>query len=762
MPCIYPVQGGAARPPSAVSASPARQEPENPLSNMLPNDVLGGASMNSMQFSPDFWDPSMIASTNWLVDLDAFGQPFPEYGFPTFQTPLPSQLLSANDAPSGQSLSSPALTATTGTGAESLDRPAEAGEYYVDGEPARLPRVKRRKTSHNVDQQYQADNGSYSLAGLSVDAGQEIVYLTQGCYDQLRQAYEHCCLSQSPLWDIFEQVTFPPPALFDRLIQLYRDNFDQTMPFMHWSSISDQPLHWTVIGAMSAIGSRFVDSDHSYLFARSMQEFVKRISTWLDSRLAPHRPSIVDGTRFTLLHALGVAYGGEASMEKDTVGMQEKLSWSFRATLKEWGAKKPCATETGRDASNTVDFTQWRSQESLLRLVHATWLLDCMLAYHLQRRAALTISDLSLPLPCSEKIWNVEDAQQWEVLAKEYPQRPPPPTLLRALEELYVEKRLPKERGEFARIVTIHGLFHRSWEVERYHSDPLSQWQPVAQRQSSTEVLPKEKVWPPSIPAFAKWQNSACDALDILHWQANATIGQASGLEHPTVLHLHMARIVLLVPYQQIVRLAENMTKPGSVDGSHGQAGLVGNLMDSPEAIEVRRWAVNHQYKARLAIIHAGVVTWHIRRYAVDAFYEAPAVALASLTLWAFGVFAKTQPHSQGAGQVRDRSHHGIANFRSINGHEAEPTKDETCEIILLDRPTDDELVQHFIRNGNAMQAHISGIGDLYQASTPEKVLVHGCKLLGQSRRCWSVASRWMTLLDLLSHVWREQRKKRT
>ena len=762
MPCIYPVQGNV-RPLSANSASPARQEIENTIGNMLPHNVLGTANLNPMQFLPDFWDPSIVASTNWLVDLDAYGQPFPDYGFPTGQNPLPSQLLAANNAPSGHAASSPALTNTTGTGTESVDRPAEAGAYYVDGEPARLPRVKRRRTSHTVAQQYDEGDGSFSLSGTSLDIGHEIVYLSEGSYDQLRQAYEQCCMTPSLLWDAFEQVAFPPLPVFDRLIQSYRENFDQVMPFMHWSSLKDQALHWTVVAAMSAIGSRYVDHDQSYVFARSMQEFVRRISTWLESKHGSLGMNPTDSARFTLLHAVGVTYGGDLTTGSHTLGLQHKLAYNFELLLQQWRDGTPHASSQGSGGSTVSAYLRWREQESILRLAHGLWLLDCMLVYHLQRRAVLTIADLSLPLPCHERMWNAQDAHQWEVARQDQSLSTPPPRLLRALEELYIEKRLAKDRGEYARIIMVHGLFQRSWEVERYYSNPLSQWQPVAQRQSGNDVLPKEPIWLPSIPAFAKWQNSACDALDILHWQANATIGQASGLEHPTVLHLHMARIVLLVPYQQIVRLAELMTKPSLARGSQDPVSLVGGLMDSPEAVEIRRWAVSHQYKARLAVIHAGVVTWHIRRYAIDAFYEAPAVALAALTLWAFGVFAKSG--ATPAHNARERPTSGgpsIANFRSTNGPEPEASKNDTCEIILLDRPTDDELVQQFIKSGNTMQAHISGLGDLYQASTPEKVLVHGCKLLGQSRRCWSVASRWMTLLYQLSHVWREQRKRHT
>lgn len=51
-------------------------------------------------------------------------------------------------------------------------------------------------------------------------------------------------------------------------------------------------------------------------------------------------------------------------------------------------------------------------------------------------------------------------------------------------------------------------------------------------------------------------------------------------------------------------------------------------------------------------------------------------------------------------------------------------------DIILLDRPNDDELVQQSVRRGHVMKANMNGVGDLYGERGPERVLVEGRKLL--------------------------------
>lgn len=357
---------------------------------------------------------------------------------------------------------------------------------------------------------------------------------------------------------------------------------------------------------------------------------------------------------------------------------------------------------------------------------------DCMFQYQFQSEHVLSLKDAQIPLPCEEGRWNATNEQDW----KEQTKAAQPPTLNEALQALYVEKHMPKERGEFARILIIHGLYHRMWEVADCSSNPLAHWEPTANRQASSDVLPSTPIWLPSIPTFTRWQNSACDCLDVLHWQANATIGQASGLEHPTVLHLHLARIVLLAPHAEITKLAKAMVVPSAVRDND-------EMLSNKRLIE--RWAIQHQYKARLAIIHAGVVFWHVRRYSVDGFHEAPAVALAALTLWAFGTFSNKKALSRSTSQQPQSTHPP----RMQGAREdSDQSDDASCNIILLDRPADDEIVQQFIRNGHNMKANVAG-GDLYASKGPERALRQGCKLLA-SLRCWGTSTHWNRLLQCL------------
>ena len=298
------------------------------------------------------------------------------------------------------------------------------------------------------------------------------------------------------------------------------------------------------------------------------------------------------------------------------------------------------------------------------------------------------------------------------------------PPLASALEAIYIEKRMQSTMGEFSRIILIHGIFHRLWEVQKYLTQPLTFYTPVAKRSKVDDVLPKD-LWLPEMPLYCKWRNSTCDSLDILHWSANSVVGAASGMEHPTIAHLHLARVVLLTPLEDIQKLAFALARikplPDEQIVAHRRM--------------VRRWALEDQHKARLATIHAGVTFWHIRRYSASAFYEPHAVLLSAVALWAYGLFT-------------DRDYEGPETPQTsfAEGEDSLPTS------INLDRPADDELVQTFIRRGGKMLAMMSGVGDVCGIEGPDRVLQEAIKLL-RTLTNWGCSGNAVRILRRLAKV---------
>lgn len=337
-------------------------------------------------------------------------------------------------------------------------------------------------------------------------------------------------------------------------------------------------------------------------------------------------------------------------------------------------------------------------------------------------------------MPAHEKLWQATSAEAWKPLwAKSFGNSYSDPktdqsltstaneSLYDAVHILYIEKRVVPGIGEFSHILLIHALYHRMWEVGDYFRRPLSFWNPTAKKQSCETAIPTGSVWLPGIPSYSKWRNSACDCLDILHWTANSTVAKAAGLEHPTILHLHTARLFLLAPFREMRSLATSLATEEQRWSKRHQ---------SLEWQHIWRWMKHDQYKARLSIIHAGVTLWHIRRYSTNAFHEPVVAFIAVLTLWAYG---SCHPHTS---------------------HESSPRAEPLHEpsFIHLDRPCDDELVQLFVREGHAMRGNITGVGDICGAEGPERVLRVGCEILS-GLTAWSVSKKFVAILTRLADL---------
>lgn len=714
-----------------------------PLLQNLEMSVGADAFLDS-----DFWDPNVLATTNWLGTLDESS--FTDFALPqapfqgAWAYPPTSPLVfglngGQTGVPTPRSAAFSAPLESTVSPAGQSDAATESGDFYVDGEPARRPHVKRRRLSSTVQS---CSSGQPQWQGFSLrcpasanlnPAGPALV--APHVYEQMESCYKRLCLDPPRQWAAFEPCDFPSIDAVTVGLELYEKHFDQASPFLHPSEMASlaKGHDFLVPLACCSLGFQYAADLTGRPFCISLQEFLRRALIDLREDASRKSQMQLETARAHYLNLIGMAYSGNSQMQ--TYALQD-----CRALVEIFSIAQSHGHIATNGPSLDEEWDAWCRRESALRLAHSAWLLDCMWTYQFQSRPVFRLGDADFQLPCSEKLWHARSAQAW-LEAGGLGAQPAPPTLTEALQELYIEKRCPRERGEFARILVIHGLYHRSWGVERYFSDPLSAWDPTATRQSSSEVLPPSPMWLPSVPTFVKWQNSACDALDVLHWQANATIGQACGLEHPTVMHLHFARIVLLAPYEQILRLARSITDltPQQDDAKA-----------SSDMRSVQRWAVQHQYKARLSIIHAGVVFWHVRRHSVDGFYEAPAVALAALTLWAFGTFGSRQPPKKTLPAANDTTTQTTDGPTSQTNNDTDGSDDLACPIILLDRPTDDELVQQFIRKGHTMQAHLTGVGDLYGPHGPQRVLAKACTLLS-GLRCWGVNEMWVRLLQKLS-----------
>lgn len=368
--------------------------------------------------------------------------------------------------------------------------------------------------------------------------------------------------------------------------------------------------------------------------------------------------------------------------------------------------------------------------------------------------------------------------------------------------------------GEFSRILLLHGVYQEVARVKEYFDRPLATWVPSAQRilskfdaqeEAPTNSSPQGRI------TFTSWRNAALDCVDVLHWAANGTIAQLAGAEHPTVLHLHFSRVVLLAPHDKILTLARSIapsykgasgiTSPTREEAIHVEREIV-HWAQRDEVIRHTRYTyltnlqvtlIILQHKARLAALHCGCFFWHIRRYSRKAFYEPLSVLLTTLTLWAYSSYASRAPppnqHQQGRHHCEEpggdppddsdasrsgsvtRSHSPVTSTTTANpgpttssphqrqhhpsgaavaAAETSPIDYLEPTFIRIDRPCDDELVQLFVRSGrpSTMRAYVTGVGDICGPQGPARMLREGRKVLVAVSTAWGRTQEYVALLE--------------
>ncbi|KAJ5677993.1 uncharacterized protein N7477_003626 [Penicillium maclennaniae] len=730
-------------------------------------DMSGSGEIN-LEFDPSLFDQSMLSTINWLPNEfftnashespQLSGVPFAAtstYSFRFMCNPhamasalSPSMAENLPHTPSerislGTDMRSPRQYSHVGSEvsphSESVDSAKRSSDYYVDGGGARLPRYRKKQASWSAPAADAAGLAGRSAArddirrhefpgnhAINLDriseAARSVRPIDTNTHHELYRNFLRLCRTDNPFFEMFETDNFPTEEECSHYLACYFDVLHDVYPIVHLPTFDPNRCHWLLVLAIVAIGSHTSDTQEKDQCRDAFHEMIRR-AIYTEKEKAPNGPFLLDFMQAILLNCIGLLHSGNE---------QDKLSalTLFKGLVTFANYEKllrPSHTEITR-VSKEATWVKWAQEEARRRTGYCIWLLDCTLAYSFEDRPLLSLDDGQAALPAHEKLWQTGSAEEWKQL---WDNSSVNESLYDTVHILYIEKRLVSGIGEFSHILLIHALYHRMWEVGDYFRRPLSFWNPTAKKQSRETAIPTGSVWLPGIPSYSKWRNSACDCLDILHWTANSTIAKAAGMEHPTVLHLHVARLVLLTPFREIRSLATSVATDQMQWSKRHQA---------IEWQYIWRWVKHDQYKARLSIIHAGVTLWHVRRYSTNAFHEPVAAFLAVLTLWAYGSCHAPRTHDS-----------------SPNMHMSGREPLQEPSFIHLDRPCDDELVQLFVREGHSMRGNITGVGDICGPEGPEKILRVGCETLC-SLTAWGISKRFVAILTRLADVMAQRR----
>ncbi|KAK4039601.1 fungal-specific transcription factor domain-containing protein [Parachaetomium inaequale] len=611
---------------------------------------------------------------------------------------------------------------------------SDAPTSYVDGGEARAPFPGR------VLQQHQGtkDHTTNPQAPPPVQENETVSQTGSGFSLVTDSAYNNM------VRNIHRQVTqqlininttrFPSHQRIAELARLYFTNFHSTFPFIRRTDFHRKTAkHWILLLAVAAIGTKYAQANTPE--SSSDNVLLGILDTILNSHIHSTEGDLDGATWNVMLDESDKSHLALPTLQALILNIIWKLHSGKKPMVKRalaetyylvtectrMGLLSSASDETSPSLTDEATVLAWLRKESRLRTGMMIWLLDFMMAYEYNAPPLMQLVDANGPLPCPDQLWEAP------VAVKIGPGTNSSVTLLDAVEMLYIEKRLPDNLTEFTTILLIHAVLRRSKEAIKQTQTQLSSWIPTATAQHRTFQHNRDaEAWPPATPVLSRWRNSACDGLDILHWRANAKAAVSAGWEHPTILYLHVSRLVLLTPTAQLHTLAVLAGDPAG--------------MSNPKYVEARavvlRWAMHDSFKARLSVIHAGAIYWHVRRYSSGGFLEPFAVYMSTLVLWAYSISTQSA-RTTGALGADNGVMQGTTsgNHQHPTAEEAVPSAAEMDEdpdpfFIHLDRPCDDEMVQTYIRKGSRISAYMARVGNIMDEGAAAKIVQEGIRLL--------------------------------
>ncbi|KXG47409.1 Transcription factor [Penicillium griseofulvum] len=706
--------------------------------NWLPGELLSSAPNGpaestgiSSQYNQSLSPSIYFSQTAWQPPVVSAGKMSPLQTEQVSQTPsahvtLGNNMGSPNQHSHGISEPSPH--------SESVGSAKGSAEYYVDGAPSRPPKHEKKHTPWSSSSVEPADIGKQLLMEdgehrfdfpiiselrtekISKDIVRFAQRIKTSTYDEIYRHFVQMCCNETPIFKVFESDRFPTMDKCNQFILFFFDSFQAVYPILPLSQFDPNTSHWLLTLSIITLGCHVSHIPEMEQCTTALHELIRR-GIYLEKEKSRPGQASLEMLQAMLFNCIGLFHSRTEREKASALSTFGDLVTLMKASR----LLAPMRTKPN-EASQDAAWVSWIQDEARRRTGYCIWLVDCTLAYYFDNRPLLSLDDGQAALPAHEKLWQARSAETWKLLWTESSANE---SLYDAVHILYIEKRVVSGIGEFSHILLIHALYHRMWEVGDYFRRPLSFWNPTAKKQSCETAIPTGSVWLPGIPSYSKWRNSACDCLDILHWTANSTVAKAAGFEHPTILHLHAARLLLLTPFREIRSLATSLATEKQRWSKRYQ---------SLEWQYIWRWMKHDQYKARLSVIHAGVTLWHIRRYSTNAFHEPVAAFIAVLTLWAYG-----SCHAHTSHESSPRS-----------GARAEPLHER--KFVHLDRPCADELVQLFVREGHGMRGNVTGVGDICGAEGPERMLRVGCEIIS-GLTAWSISKKFVVILTRLADL---------
>lgn len=172
------------------------------------------------------------------------------------------------------------------------------------------------------------------------------------------------------------------------------------------------------------------------------------------------------------------------------------------------------------------EWRRWAERELSHRAAYFAFIMDAQHSSIFHHAASLSVTDIRLPLPCAEELWDAPTAVSWK---RQRSRVPSSPLFLPSLRALLSRHAVPQSYSAFARFALLHGLFclvrhMRSTEQTAYCMN-VGEPRPAGTSRSRTSHGTQADDWQGRLDAvFDTWSYSLLSQSTSLCLEAAAAL----------------------------------------------------------------------------------------------------------------------------------------------------------------------------------------------------------------------------------------------
>ncbi|KIX01106.1 uncharacterized protein Z518_10172 [Rhinocladiella mackenziei CBS 650.93] len=254
--------------------------------------------------------------------------------------------------------------------------------------------------------------------------------------------------------------TLPPEILEDQFFDpvnlrsffnIYFSNYNAHFPILHQASFSLQEPSPLLLLAVLTLGATLSPDPAHYHVAERIHEHLR----WLIFSSGSFQPP----APLWCLQALLLVQAYEKMF---STRRRHEMAHIFHGAvitlMRRGGSYSSDWTDHSSHASSTERaWHLWIEQESFKRVAYFAFIMDAQHSSIFGHTAALSVSDVRLPLPCADELWDSPSPSRWKRTLLTTPEAA---QFLPTLRALLSRRPIPSTCSPFARFVLLHGLFN--------------------------------------------------------------------------------------------------------------------------------------------------------------------------------------------------------------------------------------------------------------------------------------------------------------